>query len=91
MCGPLDRYTDLISLTTGTWRIEAQGSRGAWVAHLAERPTLDFGSGLDLIGHGFEPSIKLPCPVGSLLETLILCLSPYLGSHSVTISLSISN
>ena len=33
--------------------------RGAWVAQLVERPTLDFGSGHDLTVHGFEPHVGL--------------------------------
>ena len=33
--------------------------RGAWVTSLVEHPTLDFGSGHDLMVHVFEPCIGL--------------------------------
>ena len=33
--------------------------KGAWVAHLLKRSTLDFGSGHDLSVCGFEPHIRL--------------------------------
>ena len=32
---------------------------GAWVAQPVEHPTLDFGSGHDLIVHKFEPQVEL--------------------------------
>ena len=31
----------------------------AWVAQSVKRPTLDFGSGRDLVAHEFEPRIRL--------------------------------
>ena len=33
--------------------------RGAWVAQSVKRLTLDFGSGHDLVAHGFEPGVQL--------------------------------
>ena len=33
--------------------------RGAWVAQSVKRPTLDFGSGHDLVVHEFEPHVGL--------------------------------
>ena len=32
-------------------------SRGVWVAHLVECPTLCFGSGHDLMGHEMDPML----------------------------------
>ena len=32
--------------------------QGAWVAQSVKRPTLDLGSGYDLLVHGIEPHIK---------------------------------
>ena len=33
--------------------------RGVWVAQLVKHPTLDFGSGHDLMVHGIKPCIRL--------------------------------
>ena len=35
------------------------GYGGAWVAQLVKRPTLDFGSGHDLMAHEIEPHVGL--------------------------------
>ena len=43
---------------------------GAWVAHLVERPTLDFSSGHDLRVVGSSPALVSPLTVQSLLGIL---------------------
>ena len=59
---------------------------GAWVAQSVERPTLDFGSGHDLMVRGMEPCVWLcadsvepawdsPSPSLSAPPPLVLCLS----------------
>ena len=44
---------------------------GTWVAWLLKRPTRDFGSGHDLMGHGIKPRVRLHS-AGSLPEILSL-------------------
>ena len=59
-------------------------TRGAWVARLVKRLTLDFSSGHDL-GYGIGPRIGLCTDSRSLFR--ILFLSPrLLLSHSVLLS-----
>ena len=62
---------------------------GTWVAQLAERPTLDFGSGHDLTVPEIEPFVRLQAdstePVWDSLSSLSLCPSP---AHPLTLSLS---
>ena len=50
--------------------------RGVWVAQSAKHPTLDFGSGHDLIVREFEPHIRL-CTDGAepAWDSLSLSLS----------------
>ena len=65
-------------------------SWGAWVAHSVKRPTLDLGSGHDLMVHEFEPRVRLLTDImepawDSLSPSLSLCPSP---SHTYTHSLS---
>ena len=67
--------------------IEIENILGTWVAQSIKRPTLDLGSGHDLMVCGFEPHIRLcalttqtehspSLPVSALAPTLSsLCLS----------------
>ena len=45
------------------------------MAQLVKRPTLDFGSGHDLMVHGFKPCLSPVLSVQSLLGVLSLSLS----------------
>ena len=66
---------------------------GAWVAQLAKHLTLDFGSGHDLMVHGFEPCDALcadssePGACLGFCVFLSLCPSP---THARSLSLSLS-
>ena len=48
----------LVATTLDSADIE-QFYQGAWVAQLVKHPTLDFGSGHDLMVHKFEPHTGL--------------------------------
>ena len=53
--------------------------RGAWEAQSVERPTLDFGSGRDLMIGEFEPCIGLPVDSSETVWDFLspsLCPSP---------------
>ena len=57
--------------------------RGAWVARSVKRPTLGFGSGLDLAVRGFEPCVGLCADgTGPAWDSLSLLLP-----HSCCVSL----
>ena len=61
--------------------------KGAWVAQLVKRPTLDLDSGHDLMVHEFEPRVRL-CAERGLLEIpspISLCPSP---KHACSLTLS---
>ena len=64
--------------------------RGACVAELVERLTLDFGSGHDLTVHGFEPHLGLcadssePGACCRFCVSLSLCPSP---AHALSLCL----
>ena len=55
--------------------------QGAWVAQSVKRPTLDFGSGHDLMVCGFEPTLDSRLTAQNLLGILSpsLCPSPACG------------
>ena len=50
-------------------------SRSTWMTEMVERPTLDFGSGHDLMVHGINPCLDSSLTVQTLLEILSLPLS----------------
>ena len=61
--------------------------RGACVAELVERLTLDFGSGHDLTVHGFEPRLGLQADSVELAWDSVSLLSlPLLHSFSLKIN-----
>ena len=54
--------------------------RGTWVAQLVKGPTLDFGSGHDLMVRVIEPHVSLCARCGACLEfSFSFCLSPCLS------------
>ena len=57
-------------------RLKQLKTRGAWVAQLVKRPTLDFCSGHDLTVHGFKPRVGFVWTVQSLFGILSPSLSP---------------
>ena len=64
--------------------------RGAWVAHSIKHPTLDFGSGHDLMVHAMELHIKLSTVSGESELGFSLPLSlPLPGSHAHAFSPSL--
>ena len=84
----LDRVTTVanIKLDTsdpGIFVVEVQKMRGAWVAQSVEHPTLDFGSGHDLMVCEFEPRVGLcadssePGACFGFCVSLSLCLFLY--------------
>ena len=66
--------------------------RGAWVAQLVERPTLDFGSGHELTVPEIEPRVRLWADSRKLTwDSLSLSLSsPPTLTHALSLSLSLS-
>ena len=60
---------------------------GAWVARSVKCPTLDFGSGHDLIVRGFEPHIGL-CAVSA--EPAWNSISPPLSAPPLLLCLSLA-
>ena len=64
---------------------------GAWVAQSVKRPTLDFGSGHDLMVADIKPALGSALKALSLLGILPLPLSlPLLYLHTNALSLSLS-
>ena len=79
-------------MSTGSWSLNLgdlriyQEYRGTRVTQSVERQTLDFDSGHDLKGHGFEPHIRLH---GGSVEPTWDSLSPSLsGPPLFVLSLS---
>ena len=69
--------------------IEISQSWGTWVAQPVERPTLDFGSGHDLVVHEFKPLIELSTVSAEpALDPLSPPLSapPQLCTHALSLS-----
>ena len=61
------------------------------MAQSVKRPTLDFGSGPDLIGCEMVPHIGLCTHWGVFLKILSLCPSPHARMYMLSLALSLSN
>lgn len=61
---------------------------GAWVVESVEHPILDFGSGQDPRGSGFEPCLRLHAGCGAclgfLLSLLLLFSPPFTHTHTLS-------
>ena len=77
-----------------TWIEEKEDSSwGTWVAQSVKWPTLDFGSGHDLLVSGFGPGFGLcadSLEPGVCFGFCVSLFLPFLHSHSVSLSLSLS-